>query len=113
MLGSVGVSWLLWFAELDVGWMQGVGDAEVAAAGYAQLHQGVSPTTAMAVSNSKILSGHAANCLISEKLASPCLVRSGGVRCTCSGGMEDLGSLHNQKTFTQPFSDVATCGRSA
>jgi hypothetical protein len=30
--------------------MQGVGDAEVAAAGYAQLHEGVSPTTAMAVS---------------------------------------------------------------
>ncbi|KAK9915576.1 hypothetical protein WJX75_001018 [Coccomyxa subellipsoidea] len=28
--------------------LQGVGDAEVAAAGYAQLHEGVSPTTAMA-----------------------------------------------------------------
>ena len=30
--------------------VQGVGDAEVAAAGYAQLHEGISPTTAMAVS---------------------------------------------------------------
>ena len=29
--------------------LQGVGDAEVAAAGYAQLHEGVSPITAMAV----------------------------------------------------------------